>query len=97
MLQDTASVPQELEARAEDQLNLAVARSYVLTTSGCTGQSLTPGPHPPPTLRAQANHGGGTREDEDSFGGGEMISASMSFCGPALTSTNQQLRCAAAE
>ena len=41
------------------------------------------------TLRDQANHGGGTREDEYSFGGGEMISAGMSFCGPALTSTNQ--------
>ena len=42
MLHDAASVPDELEAgvEVEDQVNSAAARSYVLTTPGCTHCTL---------------------------------------------------------
>ena len=46
VLEDAASVPHELKAGVEDQVSSAAAGSYVLTTPGCTGQSLTPGSHP---------------------------------------------------
>ena len=39
----------------------------------------------------------GIVEDKVSFGGTEVISAGVSLIGPALTSTNPQLRCAAGE
>ena len=40
VLHDAASVPDELEAGVEDQVNSAAARSYVLTTPGCTHCTL---------------------------------------------------------
>ena len=110
VLQDAASVP--MEAGVEDQVNLAAAGSYGLTIPGCRLQKLihfqecimaaNAAKIEVPQIKIfTALLSGLTRIIEEGGRGqlwrGEVISAGMSLNGPALTSTNQQLRCAAAE
>ena len=150
LLQDAASVPDQLEAGVEDQVGSAVAGSHALEHDHTWLYRAQPDPGvtgaPPLGVavidlsvlvfgkifpRAAHKHRlqmlthfqecikaakaaklevlqiniftallsglKGIVEDKVSFGGGEVVSAGMSLIGPALTSTNPQLRCAAAE